>query len=99
MLLMLFSLTMAPPIFVSFLYKDQTFPAFVLAFAITFVTGLVAWFPVHKVKQDLRTKDGFLIVSLFWAVLAIFGSLPFLIADATQRISLRPVHHRRDCDY
>lgn len=84
LLLMLFSLTMAPPIFVSFLYKDQTSTAFMLAFIITFITGLFSWFPVHKVKQDLRTKDGFLITSLFWAVLALFGSLPFLIADATQ---------------
>ncbi len=83
LLLMLFSLTMAPPIFVSFLYQDHTSAAFMLTFVITFITGLMAWFPAHKVKQDLRTKDGFLITSLFWAVLALFGSLPFLIADAT----------------
>ncbi|WP_086934379.1 TrkH family potassium uptake protein [Agarilytica rhodophyticola] len=83
LLLMLFSLTMAPPIFVSFIYHDGTSAAFFLAFAITFITGLTAWFPVHKIKQDMRTKDGFLITSLFWIVLALFGSLPFLIADAT----------------
>ncbi len=83
-LLMLFSLTMAPPIAVSYIYQDGTAAAFILAFVITFFTGLMAWFPVHQVKQDLRTKDGFLITSLFWCVLALFGSLPFLIADASQ---------------
>ncbi|MFL0803388.1 MAG: TrkH family potassium uptake protein [Agarilytica sp.] len=83
-LLMLFSLTMAPPIAVSYIYHDGTAAAFILAFVITFFTGLMAWFPVHQVKQDLRTKDGFLITSLFWCVLALFGSLPFLIADASQ---------------
>ncbi|MFL0800994.1 MAG: TrkH family potassium uptake protein [Agarilytica sp.] len=83
-LLMLFSLTMAPPIAVSYIYHDETAAAFILAFVITFFTGLMAWFPVHQVKQDLRTKDGFLITSLFWCVLALFGSLPFLIADASQ---------------
>lgn len=83
MLLMLFSLTMAPPIGVSLYYQDHTSAAFFLAFAITFVTGLSAWFPVHRVKQDLRTKDGFLVTSLFWMVLALFGALPFMIANAT----------------
>lgn len=83
-LLMLFSLTMAPPIFVSLWYKDGAYSSFILAFAITFVTGLTAWFPVYRAKQDLRTRDGFLITSLFWSVLGLFGSLPFLIADATQ---------------
>lgn len=83
-LLMLFSITMIPPIGVSLFYHDNTYPAFGLAFTITLATGLSAWFPVHRVKQDLRTKDGFLITSLFWAVLALFGSLPFMIADATQ---------------
>ncbi len=83
-LLMLFSITMIPPIGVSIFYQDNTYPAFGLAFTITLATGLSAWFPVHRVKQDLRTKDGFLITSLFWAVLALFGSLPLLIADATQ---------------
>ncbi|VUD64336.1 Trk system potassium uptake protein TrkH [Thalassocella blandensis] len=83
-LLMLFSVTMTPPILVSFIYDDHTYATFILAFAITFITGLAAWFPVHSIKQDLRTRDGFLIVSLFWTVLATFGSLPLLFADATQ---------------
>lgn len=84
LLLMLFSLTMAPPIAISYIYDDHTAAAFILAFVITFLTGLMAWYPVHQVRQDLRTKDGFLITSLFWCVLALFGSLPFLIADSPQ---------------
>lgn len=84
MLLMLFSMTMAPPIFVSLWYQDGAYISFIFAFAITLVTGLAAWLPVYKIKQELRTRDGFLITSLFWLVLAIFGSLPFLLADATQ---------------
>lgn len=83
-LLMLFSLAMLPPIGIALFYHEQTIYAFLAAFGITFVTGIVAWFPVHRIKQDLRTKDGFLITSLFWAVLALFGALPLLIADATQ---------------
>ena len=83
-LLMLFSLTMVPPIFVALIYDEQTIPSFTLAFSITFATGLLAWVPVHHVKKDLRTRDGFLVTSLFWIVLGTFGALPFIIADASQ---------------
>lgn len=80
-LLMLFSLTLLTPIMVSLWYNDHTHTAFLLALAITFVTGLIFWLPVHNIKQDLRTRDGFLITALFWSVLGLFGSLPFVFSD------------------
>ena len=83
-LLMLFSMTMVPPIFVSLWYQDGAFFSFLMAFAITLLTGVSAWLPVFKVKQELRTRDGFLVTSLFWTVLAIFGSLPFILAETMQ---------------
>ncbi|WP_045856440.1 TrkH family potassium uptake protein [Teredinibacter purpureus] len=83
-LLMLFSLTLMPPVFVSLWYGDGAYDSFILAFGITFSTGLIAWLPVYRIRQDLSTRDGFLITSLFWTVLALFGSLPLMLADATQ---------------
>jgi trk/ktr system potassium uptake protein len=80
-LLMLFSLTLIPPILVSVLFADQNHMAFWIAFLITFATGLLMWFPVHNIRQDLRTRDGFLITALFWSVLGLFGSLPFIFAN------------------
>ncbi len=80
-LLMLFSLTLFPPLMVSLWFHDHNQMAFLFAFGITFVTGLVMWFPVHNVKQDLRTRDGFLITALFWSVLGLFGSLPFMFSN------------------
>ena len=32
-------------------------------------------------KSDLRAKEGFLIVVLFWTVLASFGAIPFMLLD------------------
>ena len=84
LLLMLFSLTLLPPILVSLYYGDQTYLSFISAFGITFITGLITWLPVYRVKKDLRTRDGFLITALFWTVLGLFGALPLFIADATQ---------------
>jgi len=79
-LLTVFSLTLLPPIGVSLWYGDGTHTAFGIAFAITLITGLFMWLPVHDLKQDLRTRDGFVVTSLFWLVLGSFGALPLIIS-------------------
>lgn len=78
-LLMVFSLSMVPPMVVSVIYLDGTFEAFFNAFAVTLITGIVAWLPVKTYKKELRLRDGFLIVVLFWLVLATFGAIPFVL--------------------
>lgn len=81
-LLMLFSMTLFTPILVSIGYSDNNHMAFLIAFAITFFTGFCLWLPTHNHRKDLRTRDGFLITALFWSVLGLFGSLPFLFSHA-----------------
>ncbi len=80
-LLMVFSFTMVPPMVVSVIYLDGAFEAFFYAFAVTLITGIVAWLPVKKHKNELRLRDGFLIVVLFWTVLASFGAIPFILSS------------------
>jgi trk system potassium uptake protein TrkH len=82
MLLMVFSLTLSTPIMISLWYGDGAYPAFVLSLAITLISGAMMWVPVAKRHADLRTRDGFLITSLFWLVLGLFGALPFYLADS-----------------
>lgn len=76
----MFSLTQLPPIAVSLWYEDGTHTAFTAAFVITLVTGLFMWLPVHDLRQELRTRDGFVVTSLFWLVLGSFGALPLIIS-------------------
>ncbi|MFT6791075.1 MAG: trk system potassium uptake protein TrkH [Cellvibrionaceae bacterium] len=83
-LLMLFSITLLPPAIISILYRDGAFQAFLISLLIIFGAGLLIWSPVYKYQKDLRTRDGFLITALFWAVLGAAGSLPFILADSTQ---------------
>ena len=71
---MLFSLTHLIPLCVSIFYKDGQHVAFLSSFFFTFIVGLIIWVPVFKASADLRTRDGFLITSLFWIVLGTFGS-------------------------
>jgi trk system potassium uptake protein TrkH len=84
LLLMLFSITLLPPAIVSLIYQDQSINAFVISFAIILTVGIVVWLPVYNNKQELRTRDGFLITALFWVVLGLAGSLPFIIDASTQ---------------
>ncbi len=81
-LLTLFSITMLTPLIVGIAYRDGAVMPFLGAFAATFVTGLLLFLPVREQKGKLRLRDGFMIVVLFWAVLGIFGGLPFYLYGA-----------------
>jgi trk system potassium uptake protein TrkH len=82
LLLMMFSLTMLPPVLISFIYDEQSWWPFVQGFGMTLAAGIVFWLPVHKSKRDLRLRDGFLIVASFWTVLGTAGAAPLYFADA-----------------
>ncbi|MDP1709089.1 MAG: TrkH family potassium uptake protein [Gammaproteobacteria bacterium] len=83
LLLMLFSITMLPPLLLAYLAHEPTLLAFLWSYGITLVSGALLWLPVRKVRKELRLRDGFVIVSLFWALLALFGALPFMLAHGT----------------
>ena len=80
LLLMLFSVSFVPPLAVALGYADGAALAFALALAITLVAGALLWLPVRAQRAELRVRDGFMIVTLFWTLLALAGSLPFLIS-------------------
>jgi trk system potassium uptake protein TrkH len=81
LMLMIFSLTMLPPVVVSFIYADGHHQPFIDAFLIVLAIGLALWAPVRKVRRDLRLRDGFLVVALFWFTLGLAGATPLLITD------------------
>ncbi len=81
LLLALFSVTMLAPALVALLYRDGAGVPFVTTFFVLLFCGAMCWFPNRRHKHELKSRDGFLIVVLFWTVLGSAGSLPFLIAD------------------
>jgi trk system potassium uptake protein TrkH len=84
LLLTLFSLTLVPPIVIALWTSDGALVAFATAFVLTLFVGLVLWLPVRNQRQELRLRDGFLIVVLFWAVLSISGAAPFALTNHPQ---------------
>jgi trk system potassium uptake protein TrkH len=80
-LLMLFSVTLLPPIGVSLYYGDGHWQPFFDSFCGMLVVGALIWWPARKAHRELRVRDGFLVVSLFWIVLGLAGAVPLLISD------------------
>jgi len=80
LLLMLFAVTFVPPALVALLHGEATVVAFVEAFAITIGGGLLLYLPVHGRRKEIRVRDGFVIVTLFWTVLGVFGAVPLVLA-------------------
>lgn len=83
LLLMLFSVTLFPPMLVSLWYDDGSLIAFVDAFIITLVSGAIVWFPMRNRRKELRMRDGFVVVVLFWSALGMVGALPLYLAGVT----------------
>lgn len=77
----LFSLSLLPPALVAVIYKDGGGAAFIQAFFLSLLLGFVLWYPNRHHKKDLRTREGFLLVVLFWGVLGSIGAVPFIFSS------------------
>ena len=84
LLLMLFSIAMLPPALIALIFNDAGLLPFTLSFAVILAAGALLWLPVRQDRHELRTRDGFLIVVLFWSVLGLAGAVPLVLADEPQ---------------
>lgn len=84
MFLMFFSFSELPPIAINWIYHDGSSYPFLIAYAFTFITGCFCWLPFRKQYAELKIRDGFVIVVLFWVILSLFGALPFIIDHLPQ---------------
>lgn len=78
-LLMLYSLSFIPSIGVSILYADGQWGVFLESLLISAFAGLILWFPCRHKRKELSVRDGFVFVVLFWFILGVVGSLPFIL--------------------
>ncbi len=81
LLVILFSVTMIIPGIVALIYRDGAGRAFSQTFIVALIIGLMLWIPNRNNKSDLKPKEGFLIVVLFWTVLGSVGALPFIFSE------------------
>lgn len=81
LLVTILSVTMLPPALISLLYRDGGGLSFLMSFIFCLVVGIISWYPNRGYKGDLRPREGFLIVVLFWTVLASFSAIPLLLLE------------------
>lgn len=81
LLIIIFSWLLLIPGIIALIYRDGAGVAFVKGFVAALVLGIVLWFPHRGQKTEFKTREGFLIVVLIWAVLGTVSAFPFLYDD------------------
>ena len=79
--LMLFSFTLLPPVIIDLLYQEDAARAFFYSYLLLLAAGFLLYLPVRNQRNDLRLRDGFVVVVLFWLVLGFAGALPFYLYE------------------
>jgi len=80
-LLMLFSVTLLPPVIVDLIYDEDAGRALFISYLLLVVIGFLLYLPVKGRRADLRLRDGFVVVVLFWLVLGIAGAVPLYMYE------------------
>lgn len=76
---MLMSAAHLPPIATSLIHEDGTAWAFAVSMCFNFACGLIIWLLTRRHAQELKTRDGFLLVALAWSGGAAFATVPLLL--------------------
>lgn len=84
LLIMVYSITLLPPLLVNIFYEETEHMAFASTFLFMNMLGGAIWFPTRNSARELRKRDGFLIVVLCWSILCIVSALPFMLATNPQ---------------
>src|SRR5690349_4372234 len=75
-----FGIVYVLPIGWSLAVRDGAAIDFVVAALINVVVGLAVAGATHRFRRELKPRDGFLLVSLSWALMSASASIPFMIA-------------------
>ena len=78
-MLMFFSVAYLMPVASSLIYDDGTLIDFVDGMAISFAAGRVLWLGTRRHKRELKPRDGFLLVTLAWILMAAIATLPLML--------------------
>jgi trk system potassium uptake protein TrkH len=79
LVLLIFSGTMAVPLSVALLAREPSAYAFAESALLAAACGLTTWYCTRRHNHELQPRDGFLLVSLTWGLLPVFGALPLLL--------------------
>jgi trk system potassium uptake protein TrkH len=79
-LLMLFSATYALPMITSLIYRDGLLVDFIYAAVLCLGIGAIVYGATLRHRRELRSRDGFLLVTLAWIFMSAIATVPLLLA-------------------
>jgi trk system potassium uptake protein TrkH len=73
---------MLPPFLISAVLREETWSAIGLSSLVTMGTGILMYVFIPRTGEriSLTHREGFVIVTLAWALASAFGGLPFLVS-------------------
>jgi trk system potassium uptake protein len=87
MMLSAFKLTAIP---FSIYYATDDIPALLASAAVSAAIGSILWYTLRKSKDrqdELRRREGYIIVTSGWLILTLFGMLPFLFHGSISSVT------------
>lgn len=72
---------MLPPMLIALLNKERSLFAFFSTFMTFFTLGGGAWLATKHAGIQLRTRDGFVIIVLFWLLFSFISAMPMWMDD------------------
>ncbi|WP_395677237.1 TrkH family potassium uptake protein, partial [Enterobacter sp.] len=83
-LVCLYSLSMLPPMVIALLNKERSYFTFLITFLAFFTLGGLTWRSTKHAGIQLRTRDGFVIIVLFWLLFSLISAMPMWMDDGLQ---------------
>lgn len=78
-LLQILALSMVLPVIVGFYYREEDAFVFIITMGITAISGYI--FKGFRDRNiELKYKEGFVIVTLGWLLISLYGAFPFLLS-------------------
>lgn len=81
-LVFLYSFSMLPPMFVALFDKDRSYFVFLSTFLTFFSLGGLAWLMTKRVGIQLKTRDGFIIIVMFWLLFSVISAIPLWLDES-----------------
>ncbi len=70
-------------VFVSIKYHEKQEFEIIFSFIITLIVGLILYFSTKKnIEKEFTKRDSFLLVTLSWLIISLFGTLPFILTHS-----------------
>src|SRR5690606_15522893 len=68
----------------SIYYLDGMLTSWIYSVVLSAVLGLTLWLSTYKSKerQNIRKRDGYIIVTFSWFVMALSGAIPYMITGS-----------------